>query len=182
MRNAQLIAQLKSLLPAAEGQTQPPTTVAEAGDSAEGAQQQSAPSNPFAFLTTHPAAVALNVGASSTSTNHPITDTTSFTLSQLPHLQSLLAAVRPSLTTLRNDVDADTNTPDGRRKYIEEQTKRHLQTTQGLELGEQGEVRDGGWQGRGKRPGEGQVRDLETIVGTLGGATEVAGEKMDERE
>jgi kinetochore protein Mis12/MTW1 len=90
--------------------------------------------------------------------------------------------LRPSLTTLRNDADADTSTPDDRRRYIEEQTKRHLQTTQGLELGEQGEVRDGEWQGRGKRPGEGQVRDLETIVGTLGGATEAAGEKMDEGE
>ncbi|KAI9764772.1 MAG: hypothetical protein M1840_008041 [Geoglossum simile] len=181
-RNARLIAQLRSLLPVAEGQTRPPAVVAEAGDSAGQVQQQPAPSNSFAFLTAHPAAIALNVGASSTSTNHPITDTTSFTLSQLPHIQSLLATVRPSLATLRNDDNADTNTPDNRRQYIEEQSKRHLQATQGLELGEQGEVRDGEWQGRGKRPGEGQVRDLEIIVGTLGGAADVAGEKMDEGE
>jgi hypothetical protein len=94
--------------------------------------------------------------------------------------------VRPSLTTLRTNATVNTSTPESRRQYIEEQTKRHLQATQGLELGEQGEVRDGEWQGRGKRPGEGQVRDLETIIGTLGGAAgdaeDVAGEKMDEGE
>ncbi|KAI9779512.1 MAG: hypothetical protein M1839_007320 [Geoglossum umbratile] len=189
-RNAQLIAQLRSLLSVAGDQTRLSTTTAETGDTAgEAQQQQPAPSNPFAFLTAHPAAVALNVGTSSTSTNpthHPITDTTSFTLSQVPHLQSLLATVRPSLATLRIDTNSDTSTPDERRQYIEGQTRRHLQVTQGLELGEQGEIRDGEWQGRGKRPGDGQVKDLEMVVGILGGAAagveEEVEEKMDEGE
>jgi kinetochore protein Mis12/MTW1 len=110
-------------------------------------------------------------------THHPITDTTSFTLSQLPHLQSLLASVRPSLATLSaTTVATPDGTSDERKQYIETQTKRHLQVTQGLELGMQGEVRDGEWQGRGLRPGEAQVRDLEMVVGMIGGRGD-AGEK-----
>ncbi|KAI9863337.1 MAG: hypothetical protein M1813_003779 [Trichoglossum hirsutum] len=184
-RNAQLIAQLQSLLSASNspsGQAQPPTATTEAGESREEPRQQSTSNNPFAFLTSHPAAIALNVGTAPETptdnpTHHPITDTTSFTLSQLPHLQSLLASVRPSLATLSaTTVATPDGTSDERKQYIETQTKRHLQVTQGLELGMQGEVRDGEWQGRGLRPGEAQVRDLEMVVGMIGGRGD-AGEK-----
>ncbi|KAH0559575.1 hypothetical protein GP486_003913 [Trichoglossum hirsutum] len=197
-RNAQLIAQLRSLLSASnssQGQTQPPTATTEAGESPEAAQQQPTSDNSFAFLTSHPAAIALNVGtASETSTDNPthrpITDTTSFTLSQLPHLRSLLASVHPSLAMLSATTAATLDSvPDERRLYIETQTKRHLQVTQGLELGIQGEVRDGEWQGSGLRPGESQVRDLEMVVGIVGGRGDAGEggkgnemERMDEGE
>jgi kinetochore protein Mis12/MTW1 len=96
-------------------------------------------------------------------------------------LQSLLSSVRPSLASLAAPDTSDA-TLDERRQYIETQAKRHLQATQGLELGAQGEVRDGEWQGKGKRPGEGQVRDLERVVEMVGGggAVEEEGERMDE--
>ncbi|KAH0538437.1 hypothetical protein FGG08_004985 [Glutinoglossum americanum] len=186
-RNAQLIAQLRSLLPGSDpsqGQPQLPTAAIKTGEPPAEPQQQP---NPFAFLTSHPAATALNVGTITSPSNpphNPLTDTTSFTLSQLPHIRSLLSSVRPSLTTLSSSLANPNDTPssDERRQYIESQTKRHLQTTQGLELGNQGEVRDGEWQGRGGKVGEAQVRDLEKVVGMLGGTADGTGEddKMDE--
>lgn len=62
-------------------------------------------------------------------------------------------------------------------EYIEKQTKRHLERKRGLELGPQGEVVDGEWQGGGRALGSGEVRNLERVMGVVVGDGE--GEKGD---
>ncbi|KAK7754200.1 hypothetical protein SLS62_003777 [Diatrype stigma] len=66
-----------------------------------------------------------------------------------------------------------------RLEYVESATRRHLETVQGLELGRDGEVRDGEWQGEGRTLGRGEVEGLERVVSLLGaedsGAAATAG-------
>jgi len=64
-----------------------------------------------------------------------------------------------------------------RLDFIENETKRHLENVRGLELGEMGEVRDGEWQGEGRKLGKGEVEDLERVVGMVGSGE---GDPMDE--
>jgi len=54
-------------------------------------------------------------------------------------------------------------------EYIEKQTKRHLEKKRGLELGPQGEVMDGEWQGGGRALGRGEVENLEKVMGVVAG-------------
>jgi kinetochore protein Mis12/MTW1 len=56
-----------------------------------------------------------------------------------------------------------------RLDYVEGATRRHLENVQGLELGKDGEVRDGEWQGEGRRLGKGEVEGLERVVAVLAG-------------
>lgn len=56
-----------------------------------------------------------------------------------------------------------------RLEYVEGATRRHLETVQGLELGRDGEVRDGEWQGEGRTLARGEVEGLEKVVSLLGG-------------
>ena len=58
---------------------------------------------------------------------------------------------------------------------MERETRRHLENVRGLELGEMGEVRDGEWQGEGRKLGKGEVEDLEKMVEMIGN-----GDAMDE--
>jgi len=53
-----------------------------------------------------------------------------------------------------------------------------LENVRGLELGEMGEVRDGEWQGEGRKLGKGEVDDLERVVGLVG--DNGGGDAMDE--
>ncbi|KAF3351883.1 Carboxy-cis,cis-muconate cyclase [Verticillium dahliae VDG1] len=53
----------------------------------------------------------------------------------------------------------------------------------GLELGENGEVRDGEWQGEGKKLAKGEVEGLENIAAALGGGSgEASSRKEDEMD
>lgn len=52
--------------------------------------------------------------------------------------------------------------------YVEKETKKILER-QGLELDEQGAVRDGEWQGPGRKFAEGELEALEGVVGLIGG-------------
>lgn len=112
---------------------------------------------------------------------HPVTTTTEFTLSQLPALKSLLENLQPRLGELANGNgkeglvgEEEKSWRRERLEFVERETKRHLENVRGLELGEMGEVRDGEWQGEGRRLGKGEVEDLERVVGMVGG------EPMDE--
>lgn len=57
-------------------------------------------------------------------------------------------------------------------EYIEKQTKRHLEKKRGLELGKQGEVIDGEWQGGGRVLGKGEVLNLERVMSVVAGEGE----------
>jgi kinetochore protein Mis12/MTW1 len=126
---------------------------------------------------TYPAFTFLqNKGDLTGDVSHPISTTTSFALSQLPALKALLQNLKPRLNELANG-----NGKDGlvgeeekswrkeRLEFVEKETRRHLENVRGLELGEMGEVRDGEWQGEGRKLGNGEVEDLERVVGLVGG-------------
>jgi kinetochore protein Mis12/MTW1 len=115
---------------------------------------------------------------------HPVTTTTSFALSQLPALKSILENFRPRLKELANGNgkeglvgEEDKTWRRERLEFVEKEAKRHLENVRGLELGEMGEVRDGEWQGEGRKLGKGEVEDLERVVGMVGGRE---GDPMDE--
>ncbi|KAK3505210.1 Mis12 protein-domain-containing protein [Neurospora crassa] len=116
---------------------------------------------PFGFLTQ---TSLLSTSDAST----PLTTTTAFTLSQLDALRSLSTSLRSLLPALSQPVAATTPGPepepastdspdepeeDDRKKkpwrlqrleYIETATRKHLEQVRGLELGVNGELRDGG--------------------------------------
>jgi kinetochore protein Mis12/MTW1 len=114
----------------------------------------------------------------------PLTTTTSFALSQVPALKSLLENLEPRLSDLSNGAEKGTLGEEEkswkrtRLEFIEKETQRHLENARGLELGEQGAVRDGEWQGEGRTLGKGEVESLEKVVSIIGGATD--GDPMDE--
>lgn len=115
------------------------------------------------------------------SEGQPITTATSFALGQAGGLKSLLENVEPRLKELGEGSVETKDEKTFRRErleFIEKETKRHLENVRGLELGEQGVVRDGEWQGEGRTLGKGEVESLERVVGIVGGATE--GDPMDE--
>ncbi|KAK3901395.1 Mis12 protein-domain-containing protein [Staphylotrichum tortipilum] len=138
---------------------------------------------PFAFL--HAKA---DLPSSDAST--PLTTTTAFTLSQLPALRDLsttLRGVMPALaasTTTNPDHDEEEGKKKSWRRerleYVETVTRKHLENVRGLELGRDGEVRDGEWDGGGRVVGRGEVEGLERVVGVLGGGPGSKGEGMDE--
>ncbi|ESZ97601.1 hypothetical protein SBOR_2002 [Sclerotinia borealis F-4128] len=102
---------------------------------------------------------------------HPIATTTEFALTQLPALRQLLDNLGPRLKELSegNGMDGMVGEQEKswrreRLEFIEKETRRHFENVRGLELGSQGEVRDGEWQGEGRKLGNGEVEDLERVV------------------
>lgn len=115
----------------------------------------------------------------------PLTTTTAFALSQLQALRALGA----SLGTVMPDLGAQVEGPSGTRtwrkervEYVESAARRHLESVRGLELGANGEVRDGEWQGEGRRVGSGEVGALESVVEMLGAAARDHGDEDVEDE
>ncbi|TGO16546.1 hypothetical protein BTUL_0027g00260 [Botrytis tulipae] len=103
---------------------------------------------------------------------HPIATTTEFALAQLPALKQLLDNLGPRLKELSEGDgmagmvgEQEKSWRRERLEFIEKETRRHLENVRGLELGSQGEVRDGEWQGEGRKLGNGEVEDLEKVVG-----------------
>ena len=141
--------------------------------------EDSQPTYPtFAFLQ--------NKGDLKGDVSHPISTTTSFALSQLPALKALLHNLKPRLDELANDGgkegligEEEKSWKRERLEFVEKEARRHLENVRGLELGEMGEVRDGEWQGEGRKLGKGEVEDLERVVGLVGGAGG-GGDAMDE--
>ncbi|KAK3332465.1 Mis12 protein-domain-containing protein [Cercophora scortea] len=173
----------------------------EAGVEHEGQQQEEGGGDnpdvnavrPFGFL--HSTRALADGGAET-----PLTTTTAFTLSQLQALRALSTSLRnlmPDLAARRKDgedEDEDEEGAGGRKKswrrerveYVETATKKHLENVRGLELGKDGEVRDGEWHGEDRGLAMDEVEGLERAVAVLGGGGSengsggTEGEEMDE--
>jgi kinetochore protein Mis12/MTW1 len=119
----------------------------------------------------------------------PLTTTAAFSLSQLQSLRELSTALRGVMAGLAaGDEDGEDADADGKGKkswrrerleYVETATKKHLENVRGLELGKNGEVVDGEWDGGGPNLERGEVESLERVAGMLGGNGEPQ-DKMDE--
>ena len=168
-RNASLIAQLKFVISNASStvlKTEPSDTDTDA--------EQKQPPSTLAFLSQK--GDLINSSAST-----PLSTTTAFALSQLPSMKALLAELRPQMKTLAAPhLPKDPNLADGREdgepswrrqrlEHVETLTKRFLVNERGLELGPQGEVRDGEWQEQGRRITRGEVEALEKVVSMITG-------------
>ncbi|KAK3296141.1 Mis12 protein-domain-containing protein [Chaetomium fimeti] len=175
-RNAALLGEMRRLVGVLPGQgikLEPETEPSEAG-------QQHKP--PFEFL--HDKG-DLTEGDAET----PLTTTAAFSLSQLQALRELSTALRGVMAGLAaGDEDGEDEEADGKGKkswrrerleYVETATKKHLENVRGLELGKNGEVRDGEWDGGGPSLARGEVESLERVAGMLGGSAEQQ-DKMDE--
>lgn len=139
-RNEAVISQLRSILST--------VAVATGGKSIKTDQDAAPTPAPAAgldlsFLTTSSAAQQLRVGvASGPNTKHtPLTTNTTFILSQLPALQTMLKQLRPKLASLPKASEAaekDTKR-DERKEYIESRIKLHLERAGQLALGTNGD-------------------------------------------
>jgi kinetochore protein Mis12/MTW1 len=148
-------------------------------------QQQSRTKPPFRFLQEKG---HLAEGDAET----PLTTTTAFTLSQLQSLRELSAVLRAAMPRLaaagEEEVDEERE-GDGkdekkswrreRLEYVETATRKHLENVRGLELGKNGEVRDGEWDGGGRNLAKGEVESLERVMSILGGSRDEQ-DRMDE--
>lgn len=177
-RNAALLGEMRRLVGVFPGQgvkTEPVAAGEEGGE--EGGQQQPKPP-PFRFL--HDKG-DLTEGDAET----PLTTTTAFSLSQLHALRELSTALRGVMSRLaESGAGGEEEEEEGggkdrkkswrreRLEYIETVTRKHLENVRGLELGKNGEVRDGEWDGGGRRLANGEVESLERVIGMLGGSRE----------
>jgi len=124
-------------------------------------------------------------GLAAGSADRPLETTTAFTLSQLQALRALSTSLRNIMPDLEGAMEDDDD-DEGRRKtwrrermeYVETATRKHLEQARGLELGKDGEVRDGEWQGEGRKLAKDEVEGLEKVVTLLGGVSK--GDEMDE--
>jgi kinetochore protein Mis12/MTW1 len=203
-RNAALLAEVRRLVgvPVAAGKNGVKDEVEGAGVAGEQQQQaggqgpgheaanKQQQQQPFRFLRDKG---QLTEGDAET----PLTTTTAFSLSQLQALRALSASLRevlPNLAAPGGDDDREATSAgegDGeggknkkswrreRLEYVETATRKHLEHVRGLELGENGEVRDGEWDGGGPHLAKGDVQSLEKVVTLLGGSGDEQ-DKMDE--
>ncbi|VUC20391.1 unnamed protein product, partial [Clonostachys rosea] len=112
---------------------------------------------------------------SSIGSKTPVTTTTQFTLSQLQSLRALSLSLKSLLPELEaaQAAAADDAAPGKRSwrreraEYVEAASRKYLENTGGLELGSQGEVRDGEYQGQGRNLSKGDVEGLEKAVAIL---------------
>ncbi|KAI0128380.1 Mis12 domain-containing protein [Xylariales sp. AK1849] len=160
-RNARLLSDLRGLvgLGSSEDGMVKDEETEQGGDAKAG---------PFAFL--HRQVAQLKHAGADT----PLSTTTAFTLSQLQALRALSRSLRTMAPHLvpATEEDAEGGSRSWRRErleYVEGATRRHLENVQGLELGKDGEVRDGEWQREGRKLGKGEVEGLERVVAILGG-------------
>jgi kinetochore protein Mis12/MTW1 len=177
-RNHALLGELRSLVGrvGVKGSKGSAASVQEGGDAAARAAETKPP---FAFLHNRGDLTLADA-------NTPLTTTTAFSLSQLQALRALSTSLSGILPNLQGGGGDEGGT--GRRtwrkervEYVEGAARKHLESVRGLELGRDGEVRDGEWQGEGKRFPGGEVAALEGIVNVLGGSDGGRGDdKMDE--
>jgi kinetochore protein Mis12/MTW1 len=179
-RNSKLLGDLRSLVGVGVSAD---VKVEGAGDEDEDATSSTATRpeiaqpGPLAFLR-EKASPLRDAGADT-----PLSTTTAFTLSQLQALRALSSSLRTMAPDLKpsgtdEEDDEEGHGDDGpakrswrreRLEYVESATRRHLEAVQGLELGRDGEVRDGEWQGEGRRLAGGEVEGLESVVALLSG-------------
>ncbi|KAK3401079.1 Mis12 protein-domain-containing protein [Sordaria brevicollis] len=212
-RNAALLAEVRRLVgspkqiksersPAAQAAQQNGDTDTEMTDAPSTSSPKTDTKSPFAFLQQ---TSALSTSDAST----PLTTTTAFTLSQLDALRSLSTSLRSLLPALSQPLPAPepSETPESeedkkkkpfrvqRLEYIETATRKHLEQVRGLELGANGELRDGGeWVGdvgevsadgdggriKRRRVEREEVEALEGVLGGLGGGDAPGGKETRE--
>ncbi|KAF5567449.1 MTW1 Determining metaphase spindle length [Fusarium phyllophilum] len=170
-RNEALLGKLRSVLGVVPGNVK-----------AEEGQAQAPDGSAFGFLRDKASLQA--AGA-----DKPIATTTEFTLSQLQALRALSTSLRTLLPDL-GPTDADTSMEDAssssrtwrreRVEYVEGASRKYLETARGLELGDQGEVRDGEWQGEGRKITRSDVEGLEQVAAMLGQKSTTADEASGE--
>ncbi|KPM39631.1 hypothetical protein AK830_g6911 [Neonectria ditissima] len=104
----------------------------------------------------------------------PIATTTEFTLSQLQALRALSTSLRTLLPDLGPAPDDDDDAAAAPRtwrrdrvEYVEAASRKYLESSRGLELGAQGDVRDGEWQGEGRKVTRNDVEGLENVAAML---------------
>ncbi|EWG49813.1 hypothetical protein FVEG_09200 [Fusarium verticillioides 7600] len=166
-RNDALLGKLRSVLGVVPGNVK-----------AEEGQAQAPDGSAFGFLRDKASLEA--AGA-----DKPIATTTEFTLSQLQALRALSTSLRTLLPDL-GPTDADTSMEDAssssrtwrreRVEYVEGASRKYLESARGLELGDQGEVRDGEWQGEGRKITRSDVEGLEQVAAMLGQKSTTADE------
>jgi kinetochore protein Mis12/MTW1 len=164
-KNEALLTKLRAIL----GPGLAPAVAGDAVKTEEGAETTS----PFAFL-------AARGDLADADAKTPLTTTAAFTLSQLQAMRSLSTSLRHILPDLGPAEEPDAGAGEGGRRgwrrerveYVEGQTRRHLENVRGLELGEGGEVRDGEWQGEGRKFAIEEVEGLERVALVAGGEKE----------
>ncbi|CCF33490.1 hypothetical protein CH063_05670 [Colletotrichum higginsianum] len=115
----------------------------------------------------------------------PLTTTTAFNMSQLQALRALSTSLRNIMPDLKDPSDVEDGPEKNkswrreRMEYVESATRKHLEHVRGLELGKDGEVRDGEWQGEGRKFAMGEVEGLERMVSALGAGSEESAEQDD---
>ncbi|CVL01932.1 related to MTW1 Determining metaphase spindle length [Fusarium mangiferae] len=172
-RNDALLGKLRSVLGVVPGNVK-----------AEEGQAQAPDGSAFGFLRDKASLQA--AGA-----DKPIATTTEFTLSQLQALRALSTSLRTLLPDL-GPTDADTSMEDAssssrtwrreRVEYVEGASRKYLETARGLELGDQGDVRDGEWQGEGRKITRSDVEGLEQVAAILGQKSTTTDEASGEGE
>ncbi|KAG9252799.1 Mis12 protein-domain-containing protein [Emericellopsis atlantica] len=119
-------------------------------------------------------------GLASIGSDTPITTTAQFTLSQLNALRGLSTSLReliPNLAVLGDEQGTAKSWRRERSEYVEQSSRKYLEKTSGLELGSQGEVRDGEYQGAGRGISKDQVEGFEAVVAMLGDKSAPAGDE-----
>lgn len=111
------------------------------------------------------------------SVDQPLSTTTEFTLSQLQALRTLSTSLRKIIPDLLPNDEGDEVSRRAssvrkswrrdRVEYVEGSSRKYLEKVGGLELGRQGEVRDGEWQGEGRALSRSEVEGLEKVVTVL---------------
>ncbi|MCJ1335635.1 hypothetical protein MMC09_000907 [Bachmanniomyces sp. S44760] len=196
-RNETLISQLRSILGLPNPTTQKSDVITSSTTTTTNPTAQTAASAAgpdFSFLTTVPTAQSLGItfsnGASASSTtearsghtprstenpqqdHQPLSTLAQFTTSQLPALRTLVASLRPALTTLSSNeatkIDRG-STKEERRRYIDSQTRGIVAREIGVSEDADGTERygGGGSGGRGEgisRRGVEEVKALEGVV------------------
>lgn len=156
-------------------------TAAADGGQSKREEEDNTKKSPFAFLH-HKGDLASSGGGAA-----PLATTAAFTLSQMQALRALSTALSNIAPDVKASPATEMETDDGegssgagggsrswrreRAEYVEAATRRHLETVHGLELGKYGEVRDGEWQGPGRKLARGEVESLERVAALLGGDT-----------
>ncbi|KAI6779170.1 kinetochore protein Mis12/MTW1 [Emericellopsis cladophorae] len=140
----------------------------------EGEEEEDSENSTFGFLNER-------TGLASIGSDTPITTTAQFTLSQLNALRGLSTSLReliPNLAALGDEQQgAAKSWRRERSEYVEQSSRKYLEKTSGLELGAQGEVRDGEYQGAGRGISKDEVEGLEAVVAMLGDMSAPAGDE-----
>ncbi|PTB66545.1 hypothetical protein BBK36DRAFT_1090036, partial [Trichoderma citrinoviride] len=186
-RNDALLRSLRSLLGIAPRSDKATKTevVVEHETTPSTASNGAAPTTTSAAATPSPFTFLRDRGGLEESGGkQPITTTAEFTLSQLQALRALSGSLRQllpelSLPTAGDDAASSSQSSSSppaaarwrreRAEYIESSTRKYLETVVGLELGPEGAVRDGEWQGEGPGLSKGEVEGLEKVAAMLGG-------------